>query len=69
MSTALPINEQNMEAVVLSTEDAVILDCVDRIGEITYREALDIYNNRMKSYMVFVNNIMNVRINNGVEIK
>jgi hypothetical protein len=69
MSTPIAINEQNMEGIVTSTEDAVILDCVDRIGEITYREALDNYNNRMKSYIGFVNSIFATRINGVVQDK
>ena len=66
---ASPINQQEMEAIVHSTEDAVILECLDQIGQITYREALDNYNAKMRSYIGFVNDMMNFRINEGIQIK
>lgn len=37
------MNEQMLDEIVFSGTDALVLGCLDKVGEITYREALELY--------------------------
>lgn len=51
------MTETELDSLVTNTEAAVVLGCVDRIGQITYRQALDEYQKRFARYMDFVDDI------------
>lgn len=37
------MNDSHLDEIVFSGTDALVLGCLDRVGEITYREALELY--------------------------
>jgi hypothetical protein len=37
------MNENQLDEIVHSGTDALVLGCLDKVGQITYREALEIY--------------------------
>lgn len=37
------MNEKMLDEIVFSGTDALVLGCLDKVGEITYREALELY--------------------------
>lgn len=37
------MNEQMLDEIVYSGTDALVLGCLDKVGKITYREALEIH--------------------------
>lgn len=37
------MNDNHLDEIVFSGTDALVLGCLDRVGEITYREALELY--------------------------
>jgi len=67
MSTPISITDEQMDTIVYSTEHAVVLDCLSRKGEITYREAIRLYDERMASFIGLVNSVFGN--SNSVQIK
>lgn len=37
------MNDSHLDEIVFSGTDALVLGCLDKVGEITYREALELY--------------------------
>ena len=53
----LGLTEAQLDSIVTDAEAAITLGCEDRLGKITYREALDNYNKRLVRFMDFVDDL------------
>lgn len=60
VDTKLTVSEDRLDTLVTDATDAVYLNCIDRLGKVTYREALDSYNKRMEAMKKFVDGVLGV---------
>jgi len=54
----LTVSETKIDMLVTDVTDAVYLNCIHELGKVTYREALDRYNARMKAMREFVDGVL-----------